>query len=85
MAVARLKDALTKTRDAGRVTPDMLETLPVDLNVKGKEAHGGTAHRETMKIGDIASVVPKGGRMLQIFCAEEAVRYGFCFLRWIRS
>ncbi|KAK5050385.1 hypothetical protein LTR84_003666 [Exophiala bonariae] len=71
-AIARLKDALTKTRDAGRITPVMVEELPVDLNVKGKETHGTSPHRERTKIGDIASVVPKTGRMLQVYCAEEA-------------
>lgn len=72
-AVARLKDALIKTKDAGRVTPEMIEQLPVELNVKGKETHGGSAHKETTKVGDIASVVQKGGRMVNVFCAEEAV------------
>ncbi|KAK5940697.1 ribosome-recycling factor [Knufia obscura] len=75
-AVARLKDALTKTRDAGRVTPDMLEALPVELNIKHPDqskpkGKGETAHHERAKLGDIASVVPKGGRMLQVFAAEE--------------
>lgn len=72
-AIARLKDALTKTRDAGRITPVMVEELPVDLNIKGKETHGTSPHKERTKIGDIASVVPKTGRMLQVYCAEEAV------------
>ena len=76
-AVARLKDALSKTRDAGRVTPEMVENLPVVLNVKHPDqakpkGKGETAHHERAKIGDIASVVPKGGRMLQVFAAEEA-------------
>ncbi|KIW38550.1 uncharacterized protein PV06_09506 [Exophiala oligosperma] len=71
-AVARLKDALVRTRDAGRVTPDMIESLPVELNVKGAAAHGTRAHHERTKLGDIASVVQKGGRMLQVYCSEES-------------
>ena len=51
----------------------MIEELPVDLNFKGKETHGAAPHKERAKIGDLASVVPKTGRMLQIYCAEEAV------------
>lgn len=78
-AVARLKDALVKTRDAGRVTPEMIEGLPVEINVKGKETHGASAHKEREKIGDLASVVAKGGRMVQVFCAEESVRYSRSF------
>lgn len=80
-AIARLKDALTKTRDAGRVTPVMIEDLPVDLNVKGREAHGTAPHKERAKIGDIASVVPKTGRMLQVYCAEDAVSPAVLFQR----
>lgn len=72
-AVARLKDALTKTRDAGRVTPEIIGQFPVEHNIKGKEAHGGSAHKERVKIQDLASVAPKGGRTLQVFAAEEAV------------
>lgn len=76
-AVARLKDALTKTRDAGRVTPQMLESLLVVLNIKHPDqskpkGKSETAHHETVRLGDIASVAPKGGRMLQVFAAEEA-------------
>ncbi len=78
-AHARLKDALLKTRDAGRVTPQMLESLQVEFNVKGRETHGGKPHHEKLKLGDMASVVQKGGRMLQVYCAEEAVR--FCLFR----
>lgn len=72
-----MKEALTKTRDAGRVTPEMIESLPVELNVKHPDqskprGKGETAHHERAKLGDLASVVPKGGRMLQVFAAEDA-------------
>lgn len=72
-ALARLKDALAKTRDAGRVSVEMVENLPVELNVKGQATHGGSAHKERTRVGDIASVVPKGGRTIQVFCGEESV------------
>lgn len=76
-AVARLRDALSRTKDAGRVTPDMVESLPIELNVKNTDqakpkGKAETAHHERAKLGDVASVVPKGGRMLQVFAAEEA-------------
>jgi ribosome recycling factor len=71
-AIARLQVALTKTRDAGRVSAEMLEALPVELNVKGADTQGKPAHKEAVRLGDIASVVPKGGRAMQIFAAEEA-------------
>ncbi|EXJ78034.1 hypothetical protein A1O3_09194 [Capronia epimyces CBS 606.96] len=71
-AISRLKDGLVKTRDAGRVTPAMVESLPVEINVKGHDAHGASPHKERTKIGDLASVTPRGGRMVQVFCAEQA-------------
>jgi len=71
-AIARLKDALVKTRDAGRITPEMIESFPVELNVKGAAAHGSKPHHERQRLGDIASVVQKGGRMVQVYCSEEA-------------
>jgi ribosome recycling factor len=74
-AVSRLKDALLKTKDAGRVTPEMIEQLPVEINVKSADSGRGSAHREKSKVGDLASVVAKGGRTVNVFCGEEAVRY----------
>ena len=71
-ALSRLADALTKTRDAGRVSAAMIESLPVELNIKGSDTHDGNPHKEKVRIGDIASVVPKGGRAMQVFCSEEA-------------
>ncbi|KIY03578.1 uncharacterized protein Z520_00269 [Fonsecaea multimorphosa CBS 102226] len=71
-AVTRLKEALVKTKDAGRVTPEMIEALPVEINLKGHETGRSGPHKEKAKIGDLASVVAKGGRSVQIFCAEEA-------------
>ena len=74
-AITRLQSALTKTRDAGRVSTEMLEALPVELTLNKNTdtaAAGKPAHKETIRLGDIASVVPKGGRAMQIFAAEEA-------------
>jgi ribosome recycling factor len=68
-----LKDALVKTKDAGRVTPEMIEQLSVEINVKGADTGRGSAHKEKVRIGDLASVVAKGGRSVNVFCAEEAV------------
>ena len=75
-ALARLHDALSRTRDAGRVSPEMLESLPVELPVK--DTPGGSTHKETARLGDVASVVPKGGRSLQIYAAEAAHVKALC-------
>jgi hypothetical protein len=74
-AISRLKDALLKTKDAGRVTPEMIEQLPVEINVKSADSGKGGAHKEKSKVGDLASVVAKGGRTVNVFCGEEAVGY----------
>lgn len=71
-AITRLKENLTKTRDAGRVSPAMLEDLPVELNVKGSSTQGGAAHKEHLKVRDLANVIPKGGRTLQILVSSES-------------
>ena len=60
-AIERLKDALSKTRNAGRVSSETVEDLRVELE-KG---------RKKVRLGDIAAVVPKGGRTMQVFCGEE--------------
>jgi ribosome recycling factor len=60
-AIERLKDALSKTRNAGRVSSDTVEDLRVELEKGGKK----------VRLGDIAAVVPKGGRTMQVFCGEE--------------
>ena len=71
-AVERLKEALTKVRGAGRISPEIIEGLPVQINVK-QGAEGG--RKESRRLGDYATVVPKGGRVMQIFVAEEGVSF----------
>jgi ribosome recycling factor len=60
-AIERLKDALSKTRNAGRVSSENIEDLRVELSKGGKK----------VRLGDIAAVVPKGGRTMQVFCGED--------------
>lgn len=60
-AIERLKEALSKTRNAGRVSSETIEDLRAELEKGGKK----------VRLGDIAAVVPKGGRMMQVFCGEE--------------
>lgn len=76
-AIVRLKDALTKTRSAGRISPETIENLPVQLNIKhesGASGKDGKDRKESGRLGDYATVVPKGGRVMQVFVAEESVR-----------
>ncbi|KAJ5752362.1 hypothetical protein N7520_009279 [Penicillium odoratum] len=61
-AVARLKDDLSKLRAGGRFNTASLEGLKVQLS---KDGH------ESVKLRDLAQVVPKGGRMVTILVSEE--------------
>lgn len=63
-AVARLKDDLSKLRAGGRFNTALLEGLKVQLSKDSQE---------TVKLRDLAQVVPKGGRMVTILVAEEEV------------
>jgi ribosome recycling factor len=63
-AVSRLKDELTKLRTGGRLCPETIESLRVQLS-KGT--------KETARLGELAQVVPKGGRMVAVLVSEESV------------
>lgn len=63
-AVARLKDELSKLRMGGRFNTESLDDLRVSLSKGGKE---------TVRLGELAQVVPKGGRMVTILASEEEV------------
>jgi hypothetical protein len=76
-AIERLKEALTKTRSAGRISPETIENLPVEINIKRDPGTSGRDHKESGRLGDFATVVPKGGRAMQVFVAEESVRLTF--------
>lgn len=63
-ALARFKDDLSKLRSGGRLNPEVIENVRVHL-VKGS--------KETVKLGELAQVVPKGGRSVAIIVGEEDV------------
>jgi ribosome recycling factor len=65
LVLEKLKDDLSKLRTGGRFNPEILESLRVQLNkdVKGTE-----------RLGDLAQVLPKGGRSLMLLVGEKDVR-----------
>ena len=63
-AIARLKEDLQKLRSGGRFNPEAIEQLRVNL-VKGSN--------KTVRLGEVAQVVPKGGRSVTIIVGEEDV------------
>lgn len=72
-AVFRLKDDLSKLRAGGRLNTEAIESLRVQLSKGGKD---------TVKLGELAQVVPKGGRMVTILAAEEDVSLLPLFLEY---
>ncbi|KAI5289999.1 ubiquitin-protein ligase peroxin 12 [Ascosphaera acerosa] len=61
-AIARMKEDVAKLRTGGRFDPQLIEQLKVSLNKK----------KDTARIGDLAHVVPKGGRTIAVLLADEA-------------
>jgi len=59
----RMKDELSKLRSGGRFNHELLETLRVNLN---KE-------KDTVKLGDVAQVLPRGGRIIVVLVGENDV------------
>lgn len=68
-AVSRLKEDMSKLRVGGRLNPELIENVRVSLKSDSK-------HRETVKLSELAQVIPKGGRTITILIGEEDV----CFL-----
>ena len=63
-ALERLTEDLSKLKPGGRFNPDTLEALRVSL-VKGS--------RETVRLGDVAQVMPRGGRTVVVLVGEAEV------------
>ncbi|KAH8433607.1 ribosome-recycling factor [Aspergillus melleus] len=61
-AVSRLKDELSKLRMGGRLGTDAIESLRVQIS-KGS--------KDKVKLGDLAQVFPKSGRLVAILVSEE--------------
>ena len=65
-AMEKLTHDLSQLRGGGKLSPEVVESLKVQLGTAGQG-------KETVRLGDIAQVVPRG-RMMQVVCGEEAVR-----------
>ncbi|EEH46661.1 uncharacterized protein PADG_02759 [Paracoccidioides brasiliensis Pb18] len=65
-AVRKLKDDISKLRAGGRVNPETIESLRVAVT-KGD----GKGSKETVRLGELVQVIPKGGRMLTLLVGED--------------
>lgn len=66
----QLTHKLSQLRSGGRLNPEVVEGLKVQLGIAGKDGTG----KETVRLGDIAQVVPRG-RMLNVICGDAEVRH----------
>ncbi|KAF1952523.1 ribosome recycling factor [Byssothecium circinans] len=64
-AIEKLTHDLSQLRSGGRLNPEVVESLKVQLGIAGKEGTG----KETVRLGDIAQVVPRG-RVINVICGE---------------
>ena len=64
-AMEKLTHDLSLLRSGGKMAPEVLENLMVQL---GTVSQG----KESVRLGDIAQVVPRG-RVLQVICGDETV------------
>jgi ribosome recycling factor len=64
-AIEKLTHDLSQLRGGGKLNPELVESLKVQLGTAG---HG----KETVRLGDIAQVIPRG-RMFNVVCGEETV------------
>ena len=72
-AVAKLKDELSKLRAGGRFNPETIEGLKVTV------PKGGGGGKESLRLGSLAQVIPKGGRAVMVLVGEEEVCDVFFF------
>lgn len=69
----KLKNDLSKLRTGGRFNPEVLENLRVHLVKDSKNSE---------RLGDLAQVLPKGGRSLMILVGEKDVS---CVMRQVSA
>lgn len=63
--LAKLQDDLSKLRTGGRFNPELLESVKVQLKKDTKAS---------FRLGDLAQVIPKGGKSIMVLVGEADVR-----------
>jgi ribosome recycling factor len=63
-ALERLKKELSMLRTGGRFNPEVVENIRVHV-IKGS--------KDTERLGDLAQVLPKGGRSLMLLVGDKEV------------
>lgn len=78
-AIAKLKDDLSKLRVGGQFNPEVLEGLRVQVGGKGGKGSGESG--VSVRLGEVAQVLPRRGRSVVVVVAEKEVRSGFLVCR----
>jgi len=65
-ALASLTDEISKLRRGGHFNPEILENLRVRLSKDSKASE---------RLGDLAQVIPKGGRSVMLLVGERDVSF----------
>jgi ribosome recycling factor len=76
-AIEKLTHDLSQLRGGGKLNPEIVESLKVQLGTAGQG-------KETIRLGDIAQVVPRG-RMINVICGEEEVRLPCSWTEFVQS
>lgn len=63
-SLEKLKNDLSRLRTGGRFNPEILENVRVHLNKDNKASE---------RLGDLAQVLPKGGRSIMLLVGEKEV------------
>jgi ribosome recycling factor len=63
-ALTKLQDDLSKLRTGGRFNTELLESVRVQLKKENKQS---------LRLGDLAQVVPKGGKSIVVLVGEADV------------
>lgn len=66
-ALSKLQDDLSKLRTGGRFNPKLLESVRVQLKKDSKSS---------FRLGDLAQVIPKGGKSITVLVGEADVSRG---------
>lgn len=68
-----LREGLQKLRSGGRLSTETIEGFQVELK-HGLGGEGGQGKKvEQVRLGELATVVPRGGRMIAVMVNEDAV------------
>ena len=77
-AIERLRDDLSKLRVGGQFNPEAMEGFRVRLGGKGGKGSGESG--VSVRLGEVAQVLPRRKRSVVVVVAEKEVRSGFACL-----